>query len=140
MLEFESGPSGHLYIQKHLGLPVTVDQEHQLQSSLKRMIFHAEKKANKSRKLFAETVAAAKAATCAVPDAKDVEAEDEEGGEDCGYIPGGCELPAPSGLKVSEIPMYEGSFVAVASPGELGVWMLLYAIAQRIIAALSPQQ
>ena len=45
MLEFESGSSGHLFIQKHLGLPVTVDQELQLKSSVKRRIFHAQKKA-----------------------------------------------------------------------------------------------
>ena len=37
------------------------------------------------------------------------------------YIPGGCELPAPSGMKLSEIPMYEGSYVAVASPGGVDV-------------------
>ena len=100
MLEFESGSSGHLFIQKHLGLPATVDQELQLKSSVKRRIFHAQKKAKKSRKLFTEKVAAAKAAECDISDVEDVEAEEEEGGEDCGYIPGGCELHAPSEIPI----------------------------------------
>ena len=45
MLQFESGPSDHLLIQNHLGLPATEEEANELKLLTKRRIFHAQRKA-----------------------------------------------------------------------------------------------
>ena len=101
MLRYELGPYGYLEVQKKLGLSILPDQLKNAELTCRSGIYAAEYDSKKKKKLFDEKLQIARAA-------KPLQSAD--------YIPGGCEVPAPSGIFSSPVVNYKGCFVAVACP------------------------